>query len=77
VRHGLADLIENRIPTELATDAAKSERSRLNLLSLHYRIVVSCREDYLPELKSWERDVPSLLRNFLRQARTLSTSWTP
>jgi hypothetical protein len=66
VRNGLADLIENRIPAELATDSAKSERSRLNLLSLRYRIVLSCREDYLPDLKSWERDVPSLLRNYLR-----------
>jgi hypothetical protein len=66
VRNNLADLFENRIPAELATDAAKAERSRLNLLSLHYRIVVSCREDYLPDLKSWEKDVPSLLRNFLR-----------
>src|SRR5262249_51593791 len=51
---------------ELATDSAKPERSRLNLLSLHYRVVLSCREDYLPELKSWEKDVPSLLRNYLR-----------
>jgi len=66
VRNGLADLIENRIPAELAADTAKPERSRLNVLSLHYRIVVSCREDYLPDLKSWEKDVPSLLRNYLR-----------
>jgi hypothetical protein len=66
VRNSLADLIENRIPAELATDAAKLERSRLNLLSLRYRIVLSCREDYLPDLKSWEKDVPSLLRNYLR-----------
>lgn len=66
VRNSLADLMENRIPPELATDAAKSARARLNLLSQHYRIVLSCREDYLPELKSWERDVPSLLRNYLR-----------
>jgi hypothetical protein len=66
VCNGLADLIENRIPAELATDSAKPERSRLNLLSLHYRVVLSCREDYLPELKSWEKDVPSLLRNYLR-----------
>jgi pSer/pThr/pTyr-binding forkhead associated (FHA) protein len=63
-RNSLANLFENRIPAELASDAAK--RSRLNLLSLHYRVVLSCREDYLPDLKSWEKDVPSLLRNYLR-----------
>jgi Novel STAND NTPase 1/FHA domain len=66
LRNSLADLIENRIPAELATDAAKPERSQLSLLSLHYRIVLSCREDFLPDLKSWEADVPSLLRNYLR-----------
>jgi Novel STAND NTPase 1/FHA domain len=66
VRHRLADLMENRIPAELATEAARPDRARLNLLSLHYRIVLSFREDYLPELKSWERDIPSLLRNYLR-----------
>jgi len=66
VRNSLADLFENRIPAELATEAAKPKRARLDLLSLQYRIVLSCREDYLPELKSWEKDVPSLLRNYLR-----------
>jgi hypothetical protein len=66
VRHRLADLMENRIPAELASEAAGPDRARLNLLSLHYRIVLSFREDYLPDLKSWERDIPSLLRNYLR-----------
>jgi hypothetical protein len=66
VSDSLADLIENRIPAGLATDAAKTKRSRLNLLSQNYRIVLSFREDYLPDIKSWERDAPSLLRNFLR-----------
>jgi hypothetical protein len=66
IRDSLADLIENRIPAELATDEAKPKRARLNLLSSNYRVVISCREDYLPDLKSWEKDVPSLLRNYLR-----------
>jgi hypothetical protein len=66
VRHSLADLFENRIPADLASDAAKSRRSRLNLLSQSYRIILSFREDYLPDMKGWENDVPSLLRNYLR-----------
>jgi formylglycine-generating enzyme required for sulfatase activity len=66
VRDSLADLIENRIPPELAGDAAKPIRSQLNLLSQRYRVILSFREDYLPELKAWEKDVPSLLRNYLR-----------
>jgi hypothetical protein len=66
VRNSLADIIENRIPPELAEDAANSRRSQLNLLSQRYRVILSFREDYLPELKAWEKDVPSLLRNYLR-----------
>jgi hypothetical protein len=62
----LADLIENRIPVEQASKPARSRKSLLNLLSHHYRIVISFREDFLPDLKSWEKDVPSLLRNYLR-----------
>ena len=62
----LADLIENRIPQELASGAAGSGKPRLDLLSQHYRIILSFREDYLPEVKSWEEKVPSLLRNYLR-----------
>lgn len=63
---GLADLIENRIPSELANETAGERRSRLDLLSQHYRLVLSFREDFLPEVKTWEKQVPSLLRNYLR-----------
>ncbi|NMG00797.1 WD40 repeat domain-containing protein [Aromatoleum toluolicum] len=63
----LADLIENRIPTELAT--ALGERERRAVLDINaqpYRIVLSFREDFLPELESWKDKVPTLLRNRLR-----------
>ena len=63
---GLADLIENRIPAEITDEAAGTRRSQLNLLSQHYRVVLSFREDFLPEVRTWERQVPSLLRNYLR-----------
>jgi len=63
---GLGDLIENRIPVELCSDAAKPKRSRLDLLSQRYRIVLSFREDFLPQVRNWEKKVPSLLRNYLR-----------
>jgi WD40 repeat protein len=62
----LGDLIENRIPVDLCTDAAKPKRSKLNLLSQRYRIVLSFREDFLPQVRTWENKVPSLLRNYLR-----------
>jgi WD40 repeat protein len=63
---GLADLIENRIPPEIASDAALSKRARLDLFSQHYRLILSFREDFLPSVKTWEPKVPSLLRNYLR-----------
>jgi WD40 repeat protein len=62
----LADLIENRLPTELATAAAGERRSRLDVFSQRYRLVLSFREDFLPEVQAWEKAVPSLLRNYLR-----------
>ena len=63
---GLADLIENRIPADIASAAAGPRRARLDLLSQRYRIVLSFREDFLPEVRTWEQKVPSLLRNYLR-----------
>jgi WD40 repeat protein len=63
---GLGDLIENRIPVELRSDAAKPKRSKLDLLTQRYRIVLSFREDFLPQVRVWEKKVPSLLRNYLR-----------
>jgi WD40 repeat protein len=63
---GLADLIENRIPTDVAGDSSRSRRSRLDLLSQRYRVVISFREDFLPDIRTWEHKVPSLLRHYLR-----------
>jgi hypothetical protein len=63
---GLADLIENRIPADIASAAAGPRRARLDVLSQRYRIVLSFREDFLPEVRTWEQKVPSLLRNYLR-----------
>lgn len=60
----LADLAENRIPQDVA--AQRDGRSTLDLLSQRYRMVLSFREDFLPELRAWERKLPSLLRNDLR-----------
>jgi WD40 repeat protein len=66
VIYSLADLIENRIPPELLKEGARAVRSSLDLRSQRYRIVLSFREDFLPEVKTWEEKMPSLLRNCLR-----------
>ena len=62
---GLEDLIENLVPSEIEA-ASGTKRSRLDVVSQRYRIVLSFREDFLAEVKTWERMVPSLLRNCLR-----------
>ena len=63
----LADLIENRIPTELTEiQANKGQTPPLDLMSRRYRIVLAFREDFLPEIESWKEQVPTLLRNRLR-----------
>jgi WD40 repeat protein len=63
----LADLIENRIPNDLADgNANRDVFSRLDLMRQHYRVVLSFREDFLPEIEGWKEQVPSLLRNRMR-----------
>ena len=59
----LADLIENRIPSELADGDTRERRAKLDTESRRYRIVLSFREDFLPDITRWEKQVPSLLRN--------------
>jgi len=69
IRHlfdNLADLIENRIPDKLVGGAAGLRGSGLDVLSQHYRIILSFREDFLAEVKEWDKKVPTLLRNYLR-----------
>lgn len=63
--HELADLIENRIPSEIgASGESRQAVAQLDLLTQRYRIILSFREDFLPEIKNWERDVPSLLKQW-------------
>jgi WD40 repeat protein len=68
VCNALADLIENRIPPEFTkeTKEERKKRTQLDLLSQRYKIVLSFREDFLPDIRAWEKRVPSLLKNDLR-----------
>jgi conflict system STAND superfamily ATPase len=58
------DLAENRIPRSLANslDADEGAAGRLNLRAMPYKVVVSLREDFLPDLEGWRRAIPSLGR---------------
>ena len=60
----LADLADNRIPAEVVND--REAPRTLDLSRQRYRLLLSFREDFLPEMRAWERSLPSLLRNDLR-----------
>ncbi len=63
-RIDFGDLIENRIPTAVAAllEAKAAEVERLDLRAMPYKIIVSLREDFLPDLEAWRREIPSLGR---------------
>ena len=67
-RNELGDLVENRIPADLATriDNDEAVASRFNLRSHNYKLLISLREDFLPDLEGWCRLIPSLARSRVR-----------
>jgi len=68
LRTDLSDLIENRLPARLSETIRENESTGagLSLDSQRYKIVLSFREDFLPALEGWKRELPSILRNRLR-----------
>jgi hypothetical protein len=58
----LGDLAENRIPAALAG----ADLGALELRSMGYKLLLSLREDFLPELESWRAAVPSLAKMRMR-----------
>lgn len=65
-RTDLANLIENRVPAALTSSHSEGDRAELSLDNRGYKILLSFREDFLPALEEWKRDIPSILRNRLR-----------
>jgi WD40 repeat protein len=67
LRLDLADLIENRIPEDLARRIeAGALAEQLDLRGQCCKVMLSFREDFLPEVEGWKADLPSLMRNRLR-----------
>lgn len=67
-RNELGDLAENRIPAELAERIEGNEAvaERFNLRSRNYKLLISLREDFLPDLEGWCRLIPTLARSRVR-----------
>ena len=64
----LTDLIENSIPGSLTQlwDKEGKKALALDVQNQCYKILISLREDFLPELEGWRQAMPSLMRNRLR-----------
>jgi len=66
-RDDLGDLVENRIPAELAERLAHADApDGLALQSRNYKLLISLREDFLPDLEEWRPLIPLLARPRLR-----------
>jgi WD40 repeat protein len=67
-RNELGDLAENRIPAQLAARIDDDEplARQFNLRSRNYKLLISMREDFLPDLEGWCRLIPSLGRSRVR-----------
>jgi WD40 repeat protein len=68
LRRDLADLIENRIPSQLAAriEGSVEASQHMELHAQPYKVLVSLREDFLPAAEGWKRELPSIMRNRLR-----------
>ena len=68
LREDLADLIENRVPQEVAKrfENPIADAPVLELPARRFKVVLSFREDFLPEVEGWRGAIPSLVRNRFR-----------
>ena len=64
-RRDLSDLVENRVPQAVA-ESLHHAADRYDLGMQRYKVLLSFREDFLPAVEGWKRDVPSVMRNRLR-----------
>src|SRR6185312_9365004 len=64
----LGDLAENRIPADLGAriDDDEAAAERFHLASQNYKLLISLREDLLPDLEGWRQRIPALARSRLR-----------
>ncbi len=67
-RNDLGDLAENRIPADLSSriEADEAVAARFDLRSRNFKLLISLREDYLPDLEEWCRLIPALGRARIR-----------
>jgi hypothetical protein len=63
----IAELVENRLPARLAAmDLPEGEAYRFDIAAKDYRVVLSFREDYLPQVRKLHAIVPAVIENHVR-----------
>lgn len=62
----LGDLIENRIPNRDRRRIAQTVDLPFSISKQPYRVVLSMREDFVPELEAWHRRIPAVRNNRMR-----------
>ena len=60
----LADLVENRLPSDLLRD--DEDLAGLSVERQPYKVLLSFREDFLAAFEGWKKSMPSLLHNRYR-----------
>jgi hypothetical protein len=67
----LGDLAENRVPGELSEvfERDPAAASRFDFRRANLRVLLSLREDYLPQLEELRSVIPSLMQNRMRLTR--------
>jgi WD40 repeat protein len=71
LRNELGDLAENRIPADLAARIGENEdvAGQFDLRSRNHKLLISLREDFLPDLEGWCKLIPTLGRSRARLLR--------
>ncbi|MFD4351898.1 hypothetical protein ACFWPX_05040 [Nocardia sp. NPDC058518] len=66
--HDLGDLAENRISDDVAAriDNDEAEAGRFQLRSQNFKLLITLREDFLPNLEEWCPLIPALGRSRMR-----------
>jgi hypothetical protein len=63
----LAELVENRLPSRLSMgELPADEDHRFDIASKDYRVILSFREDYLPQVRKLRTIFPSVVENHVR-----------
>ena len=67
-RNDLGDLAENRIPADLAAriDDDEAVAAAISFALAQLQVLISLREDFLPDLEGWCRLIPALGRSRMR-----------